>query len=174
MANNHDTEDDWISKTQLKREAEHIQKLGEELLDLNPGQLAKVPLDEDLAAALALAHKIRNKNEAYRRQRQYIGKLMRSRDIEPIEVALNIFRNESALANQRFQNLEALRDKLIAGGNDALQQALQEHPELSEEMQRLRQLIRQAAKEQSQNKPPKSSRELFKLLRELLLDSRSS
>ncbi|QIZ77901.1 ribosome biogenesis factor YjgA [Ferrimonas lipolytica] len=170
MVNNQDFEDDWISKSQLKRDAEQIQKIGEELLALNPGQLAKVPLDEDLIAALELAHKIRNKNEAYRRQRQYIGKLMRSRDIEPIEAAMNIFRNESALANQRFHQLEQLRDNLIGGGNDALQQALAEHPNLNAELQRLRQLIRQAAKEQSQNKPPKASRELFKLLRELLLD----
>ncbi|MFI3247470.1 MAG: ribosome biogenesis factor YjgA [Ferrimonas sp.] len=170
MAIEHDFEDDWISKSQLKREAEYHQKLGEELLELNPGQLAKVPLDDDLLVALQLAHKIRNKHEAYRRQRQYIGKLMRNRDPEPIEAALNVFRNESALANQRFHQLEVLRDQLLTGSNDALQHALNEHPQLNADVQRMRQLIRQAIKEQAANKPPKAARELFKLLRYTVLD----
>ncbi|WP_051201946.1 ribosome biogenesis factor YjgA [Ferrimonas senticii] len=165
-----DFDDELISKSQLKREAESTQRLGEKLLDLSPGQLAKVPLDDDLLAALELANRIRGKHEAYRRQRQYIGKLMRARDPEPIEEALKIFENESILANQRFHMLEQLRDQLLTGSNEALQHALNTHPALNSELQRLRQLIRQAVKEAAANKPPKAARELFKLLRYTLLD----
>ncbi len=129
-----------------------------------------MPLDDDLADAFALAHKIKGKHEAYRRQVQYIGKLMRSRDPEPMQEALDKIRNKHNQATAEFHKLEQLRDRLLSGGNDALQDVLAEHPELAEEMQRLRQLIRQAAKEQKENKPPKSSRELFKLLRSVLMD----
>ncbi|SHI05811.1 ribosome biogenesis factor YjgA [Ferrimonas marina] len=170
MAEHDDFDDDFISKTQLKREAEALQTLGLELLKLNPTELAKIPLDEDLHDALALAHRIRNKNEAYRRQVQFIGKLMRSRDPEPIEAALNVLRNSHSAANAKFHKLEQLRDQLVQGDNDTLQAVLAEHPALADEMQRLRQLIRAAKKEQSQQKPPKSSRELFKLLRAQLAD----
>ncbi|MBY5922484.1 ribosome biogenesis factor YjgA [Ferrimonas balearica] len=163
-------EDDFISKSQLKREAEALQQLGEDLLRLTKAELAKVPLDEDLADAFALAHKIKGKHEAYRRQVQYIGKMMRSRDPEPLQEALDKIRNKHNQATAEFHKLEQLRDRLLSGGNDALQEVLAEHPALSEEMQRLRQLIRQAAKEQKESKPPKSSRELFKLLRSTLMD----
>lgn len=163
-------EDDFISKSQLKREAEALQQLGEDLLSLTKAELAKVPLDEDLADAFALAHKIKGKHEAYRRQVQYIGKMMRSRDPEPLQEALDKIRNKHNQATAEFHKLEQLRDRLLSGGNDALQEVLAEHPALGEEMQRLRQLIRQAAKEQKENKPPKSSRELFKLLRSTLMD----
>ncbi|MBY5993112.1 ribosome biogenesis factor YjgA [Ferrimonas balearica] len=161
-------DDDFVSKTQLKREAEALQQLGQDLLGLTKAELAKIPMDEDLEYAFALAHKIKGKHEAYRRQVQYIGKLMRSRDPEPLQEALDRIRNKHNQATAEFHKLEQLRDQLLTGGNDALQAALAEHPALAEEMQRLRQLIRQAAKEQKENKPPKSARELFKLLRSAL------
>ncbi len=170
MAQYDDFDDDFISKTQLKREAEQQQELGLALINLTKAELGKVPMDEDLADAIALAQKIRNKHEAFRRQVQYIGKLMRARDPEPIEAALDKIRNKHNAQNAHFHKLEQLRDQLVNGDNEALQAALQSHPQLGEELQRLRQLIRQAKKEVSQSKPPKSSRELFKLLRERLDD----
>ncbi|GAA4901716.1 ribosome biogenesis factor YjgA [Ferrimonas pelagia] len=170
MAKYDDFDDDFISKTQLKREAEAPQKLGLELLKLNKNELAKIPMDEDLADALALAQRLQGKKEAYRRQVQFVGKLMRTRDTEPMQQALDLITNKHNQANARFHRMEQLRDQLISGGNDALQAALAEHPALAGEVQRLRQLIRQAMKEQSQEKPPKAARELFKLLRYTLDD----
>ncbi|GAA5194483.1 ribosome biogenesis factor YjgA [Ferrimonas gelatinilytica] len=168
MAQYDDFDDDFISKTQLKREAEQQQALGLALINLNKAELTKIPLDEDLADAIELAQKIRNKHEAFRRQVQYIGKLMRARDPEPIEAALDLIRNKHNAQNAHFHKLEQLRDQLVNGDNEDLRAALQAHPQLGEEIQRLRQLVRQAKKEVSQSKPPKSSRELFKLLREQL------
>jgi len=68
----------------------------------------------------------------------------------------------------QFQHLESLRDKLIAGNKDALTNTLEQHPQL--ERQHLRQLIRQAKKEQEQDKGPAASRKLFKYLRLAILE----
>ena len=72
----------YVSKSEIKRDAEELKKLGIELVNLSKNEIVKIPLDEDLLYAIELAQKI--KKEGYRRQIQYIGKLLRSRDIEPI------------------------------------------------------------------------------------------
>lgn len=161
----HDPDDEWISKSQLKRESHALQALGEQLVALNKDQLAQIPLDESLQDAIELAQKIRKKHEAFRRQLQYIGKLMRSCDAEPIEQALQRIKQPHQQATAELHQLEAWRDRLLAEGDPAVNALLQEHPD--GDRQHLRQLIRQAKKEQSQNKPPKAARELFKYLRQL-------
>ncbi|USD37253.1 MULTISPECIES: ribosome biogenesis factor YjgA [Ferrimonas] len=163
-------EDEWISKSELKREAEELQKIGTEILALGKSDLAKVPMDEELEVAVALAHRLKGKNEAYRRQMQFIGKLLRFRDPDPIRQALDKIRNKHNQANQHFHQMEEWRDRLIAEGDEAVQALFAKVPEMESERQRLRQLIRQAKKEQQANKPPKSSRELFKLIRQYLDD----
>ena len=76
----------WVSKTELKKDMEDLQKLGEELASLKPSVLEKFPLSEDLADAIKDAQRF--KNEARRRQLQYIGKLMRFEDPEPLQACL--------------------------------------------------------------------------------------
>jgi ribosome-associated protein len=83
--------DDWDvehgkSKTQVKKEMTALQKLGEDLVALSPGARAKLDLDDELKDALALADKLVKKHEALRRHIQFIGRLMRTRDLEPIEL----------------------------------------------------------------------------------------
>ena len=88
--NNENEEDDeiiWVSKSEIKRDAEALKDLGAEMVDLGKNSLDKLPLDEDLRAAIDLAQKI--KKEGRRRQLQLIGKMLRSRDVEPIETALD-------------------------------------------------------------------------------------
>ena len=143
-----------------------LQQLGEELLKLTDKDLATIPISELLAEALQLAHKIRNKHEAYRRQLQYIGKVMRSEDLEAIEAALLVIKRKAHVANDKFHHLEKTRDKLIAEGDSAINQLVAEYSQL--DRQKLRQLIRNANKEKANNKPPKAYRELFKYLREQL------
>lgn len=164
-------ENDIISKSELKRESTALQKLGERLVDLSPSALKQVPLSENLADAIALAHKISGKHEALRRQMQYIGKLMRVEDAEPIEAALDVISNKHQAATHAFHQLELLRDKLVTEGDSAISTLLEKHPNL--ERQKLRQLIRQTNKEAAGNKPPKASRELFKYLRETIVDKKA-
>ncbi|HDS1293531.1 TPA: DUF615 domain-containing protein, partial [Pluralibacter gergoviae] len=80
-----DDEDDeiiWVSKSEIKRDAEELKQLGAELVDLGKNALDRIPLDDDLRAAIELAQRI--KKEGRRRQLQLIGKLLRSRDVDPI------------------------------------------------------------------------------------------
>jgi ribosome-associated protein len=158
-------EDDLPSKSQLKREMQALQKLGEQLTHLKPAELAKIPLPESLADAIALAIRIRNTREGYRRQLQLIGKLMRNADSEAIAQALASLHSVHQQGNIEFHRLEKWRDRLLAGDDDTINQWVAKYP--SSDRQRLRQLVRQGKKEQQQNKPPKSARELFRYLREL-------
>lgn len=84
--NEPEAEDDeiiWVSKSEIKRDAEVLKDLGVELVKLGKNALERIPLDEDLRAAIDLAQRI--KKEGYRRQIQLIGKMLRARDVEPIK-----------------------------------------------------------------------------------------
>ncbi len=167
-----DDEDiEFISKTQRKAEADAKQMVGKKLIDLTKAQIEKLNLDESLHDAVLEAKRLTS-NGAIRRQLQYIGKLMRNTEIAPIEEQLARWEGKHDQENARFHTLERWRDRLIddAGKSksDVLQAFVDEYP--NAEIQRLRTLSRNAQKEQSANKPPKSSRELFKLLREIAED----
>ncbi|MEZ8353086.1 ribosome biogenesis factor YjgA [Vibrio splendidus] len=153
----------WVSKTEMKTDMDALQKLGEELVELKPSILDKFPLSEDLAQAIKDAQRF--KNEAKRRQLQYIGKVMRNVDPEPIQAALDKIRNKHSQATVELHKLEQLRDRIVAEGDAAISDVMEMYPEA--DRQRLRQLARQANKEKSANKPAKSSREIFQILKEL-------
>ncbi|WP_461517395.1 ribosome biogenesis factor YjgA [Porticoccus sp.] len=156
-------EEEPKSKSAVKREMTALQKLGEELVNLSPAKLAKIPMPEQLAEAVMLARRLKNR-EGKRRQLQYIGKIMRVIDSEAIQQALESFHHDSLAFRQHFHRLENWRDRLISEGDRAMEDLLVDMPEL--DRQHLRQLIRQAQKEASQNKPPAAARKLFQYLRE--------
>lgn len=155
--------DEFKSKSQIKREMHELKKIGEKLVNMGSAALAKIPLDDELGAAIDLARNINKKKDGYRRQLQFIGKLMRSRDMEPIEAALKKLQMHHQESNAKFHHLEQLRDNLINGGDAEIQATLEQYPWL--ERQKLRQLLRQAKKEQDLEKPPAAARELFKYLK---------
>ncbi len=158
------------SKTQLKAEADEKQALGEALLTLRADLMAKLDLPEKLLDAIAEAKKITN-FEGRRRQMQFIGKLMRPLDTEPIRAAIDEQANGSAQLTLALHLAEQWRDKLIAS-DDALSDWLTNHP--ATDSQQLRALIRQARKDAKPEKPGeaprhgKSYREIFQLVRETL------
>ncbi|XKM14113.1 ribosome biogenesis factor YjgA [Orbaceae bacterium ac157xtp] len=154
----------YVSKSEIKRDAEVLKDLGVELVKLSKNELAKIPLDEDLTYAVELAQRI--KKEGYRRQIQFIGKLLRSRDIEPITQALDKLKNRHNQQNALFHKLEKLRDDLIATGD--AEPILTLYP--MAERQQLRQLARSAKKELDENKPPKTARQIFQYLKTLSED----
>ncbi|KZX69447.1 hypothetical protein A3712_11695 [Vibrio sp. HI00D65] len=153
----------WVSKTEMKTDMEALQKLGEELVTLKPSVLEKFPLSEDLALAIKDAQRF--KNEAKRRQLQYIGKIMRNIDPEPIQAALDKVRNKHSQATAELHKLEQLRDRIVEEGDAAISEVMEMYPEA--DRQRLRQLARQANKEKKANKPAKAFREVFQILKEL-------
>ena len=159
--NQEDDEIIYVSKSEIKRDAEVLKKLGVELVNLSKNEISKIPLDEDLLYAIELAQKI--KKEGYRRQIQYIGKLLRNRDIEPITHALDKLKNRHNQQVSMFHRLEKLRDELIETGD--AESIMELFP--TADRQQLRTLARSAKKELAANKPPKTARQIFQYLKEL-------
>ncbi|PPC82909.1 MAG: hypothetical protein CTY38_05415 [Methylotenera sp.] len=151
------------SKTKLKAEADAQQALGVKLSELSREKLNKLNLPEDLLTAVLETKKI-TANGAIRRHRQYLGRLMREIDPAPIIEQLSRWEGKNTAENAYFHGLERWRDRLISDQN-ALSEFMALHP--NTDSQQLRTLIRNAQKEHLANKPPKSSREIFKLLREI-------
>jgi len=152
------------SKSQRKRDSSALQDLGETLVDLPAERLAKIEMPDNLRLAVQDARRI-TKHEARRRQMQYIGKLMRSTDPEPIQAALDAIAGVSAAENQRMHRLERLRLKLLEDEPAALAEIVAAHP--AADLQQLRQLRRNALKEQEQNRPPRAFREIYQFLKSL-------
>lgn len=140
-----------------------LQKLGEELVELKPAILEKFPLSDELYAAIKDAQRF--KNEARRRQLQYIGKLMRNIDPEPIQAALDKIRNKHNQATAKLHKLEQTCDRIVDEGDSAIEEVMEQYPDA--DRQRLRLLARQASKEKKANKTPKAAREIFQILKSL-------
>ncbi len=157
-------DDDFISKTQIKREMHELQELGQRLLNLNPSQQAQLPLSDKLQQALETDRRISSHN-AKKRHLQYVGRLMRRENVDAIRTYLERLDSSTEAFNQRFHQLEVWRERLLNEGNEALTEYLNLYPEA--EVQQLRQMIRKALKERKENKAPASSRKLFRYLRSL-------
>jgi ribosome-associated protein len=151
---------DKLSKSHLKRESRSLQKLGEALVDLSPEDLEPLDLPERLVEALNDARGIK-KHEALRRQRQYIGRLMREIDAEPVRRFLETRRSAAQEDNRHFHAAEDWRRRLLEGGQSmvpACAEATGADPgELSDGL---------AAVLQAPNEPLRraASRNLFRLL----------
>jgi ribosome-associated protein len=156
-------EDSQPSKTKLKAEADAAQEIGRQLLELPKDRLKKLQLDEALSDAIAEAKRL-TANGAIRRQLQYIGRLMRDIDLAPIVEQLQKWEGKHVEENARFHQMERWRTRLIEDAK-AVEAFLVEYPHT--DVQHMRTLIRNAQKELAANKPPKSSRELFKMIRDL-------
>ena len=159
------------SKTQLKAEADEKQALGEALLTLRADLMARLDLPEKLLDAITQARRITN-FEGRRRQMQFIGKLMRPLDAEPIRAAIDEQANGSADLTLALHLAEQWRDKLIAS-DDALGNWLTDYP--GTDSQQLRALIRQARKDIAKPETPgeaprhgKSYREIFQLVKQAM------
>lgn len=166
--NQDDDTQELKSKSQVKREMIALQKLGEELVELSGAELARIAMPDDLRDAIALARRLPQRG-AHKRQLQYIGRLMRGIDAEPIQQDLNRLRNRDAAQTAQLHRIERWRDRLLEEGDDALQPLLDAHPHL--DRQHLRQLLRNARQEQRVEKPPRAARELFRYLRDSLADN---
>ncbi len=151
------------SKSQIKRELLALQDLGRTLVDLPDKQLAKIPMSDEMREEILKARGFTR--GALKRQIQFIGGRMRDEDHEAIKAALEGQAAEHRQAVKQFHRLEEWRERLIGGDDELLNQLVLEH---QGDRQHLRQLIRNAERENKAGKPPKSSRQLFKYLQELL------
>ena len=153
------------SRTRRKLDDLALQELGEALVDVPAAKLAELALPERLSDAIVHARGI-SKFGALRRQMQYIGRLMREEgDAETIRARLDAWNGVSVEETARLHLIERWRLKLLDDdkGLDAL---IADYPRA--DIQRLRTLVRNTKREKEAEKPPKSFRELFKVLRETL------
>ncbi len=151
------------SKTKAKEEVEALQELGRRLVGVGNDRLKKLEIPESLLDAVLEAKRITS-HGALRRQMQYIGKLMRDVDTDPIQEMLDELDGISNKANARFHGLEKLRDRLLE--DEAVITMLKnDYPDL--DVSALRTLRRNAIKERAEQKPPKAYRAIFQLLKNL-------
>ena len=160
-----DAQPERPSKSELKRQMLALQKTGEALLALTAAQLAEMPLSNAMREALELSKSLKHR-EAKRRQLQYIGKLMRTEEHEKITAALTELEDKNRYFRQRFHHIEQLRQQLMEGSDNAFESLLEQAPSI--DRQHLRQLIRQAQKQQTAKRPGNASKKLFQYLREAL------
>jgi ribosome-associated protein len=153
------------SKSQKKRDADALQKIGVELIALSEAKLDTLPLPENLRQAITQAKNIRS-HGAIRRQAQLIGKLMRAADSEAIIEAYEKILAEGSAQTAAFHELEQWRNRLINEGKDALTAFIQLYQ--PKDLQVLRQLIKKASDEQQSGLHTGATKALFRYLRSCL------
>ena len=156
-------QDELSSKTRKKKDMLALQALGVQLVALNEQQLSSMRLPEALLEAVQEARRL-SKHEAKRRQMQYLGRLMRDVPAAPIRSRREEWSGQGREHTAQLHALERWRDELVAS-DPALARFLDEYP--GADSQKLRSLIRNARREQDAALPPKSYRELFRVLREM-------
>lgn len=156
--------DELPSKTQRKKQMLALQDLGAELVALNEDQLIAMALPDNLHDAVLEARRI-SKFEARRRQLQYIGKLMRTIDPEPVRARIDAWKTKPREHTAQLHLIERWRERLLAD-DAALGELVVSYPHAN--AQQLRALVRNAQRERLLDSPPKSYRALFQALREII------
>lgn len=153
------------TKTGLKRQAHAMQELADRLIGAPDDALAGLELPEKLADAVALARRITS-HGAKLRQRQYVGKLLRAVDPQPIRVALDSASAAARIAALRFKRAERWRDRLSREGAAAVREFATEHPQAA--LDELQRLAAAAAAERAAGTPAGAGRALFHWIRDHL------
>src|ERR1700761_5320028 len=159
-----ETEEQRLSKSARKREAASLQELGVKLSELPDQEIKALDLPENLFIALRDLRRLPS-HGAQVRQRQYIGKLMRKIDPEPVLAKLKERKQRHDGEIRHFQKIEGWRDRLL-GEPGAIGELLDEYP--AADRAELTRLVAKAAKERTEQRPPSAARELFAFLRQLL------
>ncbi|MEE9343540.1 MAG: ribosome biogenesis factor YjgA [Gammaproteobacteria bacterium] len=169
MRKSQQTETDEVdkpSKSQLKREADQAQKLGQDLLNLTETEWGKLKLGETLIHALRECRKMTS-NNAKKRHFQYIGKLMRTVDTDSISAYIDNWKHARAADSRQHREIEALRDDLITRGSPAISELISRSPKI--DRQKLRQLVTNARKAHDEKTTSTTARALFRHLRDDIL-----
>jgi len=152
------------NKSQQKREIQALLELARKLSGLEDSQLNHMQLPAELMREIAASRSM--KHGALKRQMKLITKLLRELPTESMVATFEELERKKADLDANFHRIERWRDRLITEGSETLTEFIQSYPVTDAGL--IRQLIRNAQKEAAQCKPPKSSRALFKLLREII------
>ena len=161
-AQEHEYDPNFVSKSQQKKAMDRLQAIGEQLAELSANQLKKLPISEELCEALLFLSTLKS-NEAKRRHKQLIGKLMRHENEDALLQALNQ-RQQPNLERQ----LSLWVERLMTQGENAVNEAVRQYP--AAERHPMRQALRAALYEQEHNPTEtKAKQRLFTYLREAVL-----
>lgn len=159
------------SRSQQRRQALGVLELAEKLASLTPTQLGRLPIPDSLQPHLEQTRRI-TAHGARKRQLAFLAKQMRREDEETLDAIRDALDEDGVAARREvaaLHRVESWRERLLAEGDAALAELLEEHP--GADRQHLRQLARNAHEEKLRNKPPRAFRELFQELRALLADN---
>src|ERR1700712_1777987 len=156
------------SRNELKKHMQDLQELGEAVSSLPPDRLDKLKIDERLRDAIDELRRTKS-FEGKRRQIQYIGKLMKHEDPEPLREAVASYRVGSASDTLALHQSEYWRDQLLAA-DDALANWVKEFP--ATDVQQMRSLVRSARKEKLEpgERHGRAYRDLFRMVKDRMLD----
>ncbi|MCH8498092.1 MAG: DUF615 domain-containing protein [Marinobacter sp.] len=161
-----DDEDQLISKSQLKREMQALQDMGKKMMELPQERVKQLPMSDSLRQAIEESWRI-GQREARRRHLQLIGKLLRKEDdVESLITMLQALDSGSEEHTRRHHLAERWRDQLIAGDNDTLTSFVDYSPGC--DIQHLRNLVRNAKRDQEKQKNTGAAKKLFRFLREAI------
>tara|TARA_B110000196_G_scaffold260175_1_gene231364 strand:+ start:262 stop:753 length:492 start_codon:yes stop_codon:yes gene_type:complete len=154
--------DSVISKTELKKDSKKIQEFGRRISELTINNIEAFKFPSNIYEATIDLKNIKS-NSAKKRQVQYLGKLLREIDLTDAFLIMKQLKVSSQKEIQRNHIIEDWRDKLLSN-NDSITQFVDEYPKI--DRQSLRQTISNAQKD---NKSPKYSRQLFKLIKDIIM-----
>jgi len=165
MTDIHEEDENWISKTQRKKNCDKILILGEKMIALNQEELAQITMDDELRSAIEDAQRIKS-HSALKRQKHYIAKVMRGLEDETLESQVERILHKHDIYNADFKRMEKWRDTILENGDKGINNFIEQYPQA--DRHHLRQLVRNAQKEKKNNKPPAAYRQIFKYIREVV------
>ncbi|ASJ76095.1 ribosome biogenesis factor YjgA [Granulosicoccus antarcticus] len=171
-----DDDQEEISRSQRKREADSVRDLGAHLAELGASELATIPIPEDILGAIHELHRIKA-HGARKRQLGFLAKRMRQIDVEPVEAALEKIRQTARANTKNLHLVENWRDRLLGevegeGAKDALTAFLDEFVEA--DRQQFRHMQKQSIAERTAKRPPAATRQLFKAIRDVVMPAQSN
>lgn len=152
------------TKGELKRQAQAVQVVADRLVAAPADLVDSLGLPDKLADAVALARRIPG-GGALVRQRQFVAKLMRGLDPEPIAAALDAADDSARLDAARFRRAERWRDRLVEGGDAELAEFL---VEFSADRGEFARLVADARSERRGGRPTGAGRQLFRRIKDIL------
>ena len=157
--------DSVISKTELKKDSKKIQQFGRKISELTINNIEAFKFPINIYKATMDLKNLKS-NSAKKRQVQYLGKLLREIDLTDAFIVMKQLKVSSQKETQRNNIIEGWRDKLL-NNTESITEFVDEYPKI--DRQSLRQTISNAQKEKKDNKPPKHSKQLFKLIKDIVI-----
>ena len=157
--------DSVVSKTELKKDSKNIQQFGKKISELTINNIEAFKFPLNIYEAVIDLKNLKS-NSAKKRQVQYLGKLLREIDLTDALIVMKQLEVSSQKEIQRNHIIEAWRDKLLIN-NDSITEFIDKYPQI--DRQTLRQTISNTQKEKKDNREPKYSRQLFKLIKGIIM-----